>query len=142
MLHSTVGNWNLVVAKSSIHLFKFPLSDSNLPTWCCAWWCDLNFNIVNKELLNLPSWTKVLWTVLQYSYFSLISRFPLKTKHSFWNFLAVLPPPTQTKLKLEKDFGYTHPTLFVGWGEGLELCELENALETQTCPKTLVHDCR
>ena len=47
-----------------------------------------------------------------------------------------------TKLKLRKNSGYTRPTLFVGWGEGLDLCELENAPETQTCPKTFVYDCR
>ena len=51
-----------------------------------------------------------------------------------------LPPP-YTKLKLGKNSGYTSPTLFVGWGEGLDLCELENAPETQKCPKTFVHDC-
>ena len=28
-----------------------------------------------------------------------------------------------------------------GWGEGLDLCELENAPETQKCPKALFHDC-
>ena len=36
-------------------------------------------------------------------------------------------PPAYTKLKLGKNSGYTRPTLFVGWGEGLDLCELENA---------------
>ena len=51
-----------------------------------------------------------------------------------------LPPP-YTKLKLGKNFGYTRPTLFVGWGEGLVLCELENAPERQKCPKTFVHEC-
>ena len=39
-------------------------------------------------------------------------------------FLAVLPPP-YTKLKFRKNSGYMRPTLFVGWGEGLDLCELE-----------------
>ena len=29
----------------------------------------------------------------------------------------------------------------MGWGEGLDLCELENAPEMQKCPKTFVHDC-
>ena len=28
-----------------------------------------------------------------------------------------------------------------GGGWGLDLCELENALETQKCPKAFVHDC-
>ena len=34
-------------------------------------------------------------------------------------------------LNSEKISGYTRPTLFVGWGEGLGLCELENAPEMQ-----------
>ena len=89
------------------------------------------------------SWTKVLATVLQYSYFSVISRFPLKTVHHFRNFLSVLSSPTSPyiKLKLGKNSGYTCPTLFVGGGEGLELYELENAPETQKCPKNFVHEC-
>ena len=49
--------------------------------------------------------------------------------------------PPYTKLKLGKNSGYTRLTLFVGWGEGLDLCELENAPEMQKCPKTFVHDC-
>ena len=73
--------------------------------------------------------------------FSVISRFPLKTVHSFRNFLAVLPPPPYTKLKLRNNSGYTRPTLFVRWREGLDLSELENAPEMQVsqdfCP-----DCR
>ena len=36
--------------------------------------------------------------------------------------------PPYTKLKLGKNSGYTRLTLFVGWGEGLDPCELENAL--------------
>ena len=54
--------------------------------------------------VNLQSWTKVLWTVLQYSYFSVISRFPLKTVHRFRNFFAVLPPPTLYKVETRKKF--------------------------------------
>ena len=88
--------------------------------------------------------TKVLGTVLQYSYFSVTSRFPLKIVHPSASeiFLQFSLPPTYTKLKLGKKSGYTRPTLFVGWGERLDLCELENAPETQKCPKTFVHDCR
>ena len=51
-----------------------------------------------------------------------------------------LPHPIQS-WNSEKKSGYTRPTLFVGWGEGLDLCELENAPEMQKCPKTFVHDC-
>ena len=36
--------------------------------------------------------------------FSVISRFPLKTVHSFRNFLAVLPPPTLCKVETQKQF--------------------------------------
>ena len=83
---------------------------------------------------------KLLGTALQHSDYSVISGFPLKTVHLFRNLLAVLSlPPAYTKLKLVNS-GYTRPTLFVGWGEGLDLCELENAPEIQKCPKTFVHD--
>ena len=30
--------------------------------------------------------------------------------------------------------------LFVGWGEGLGMCELENTPKMQKRPKTFVHD--
>ena len=73
----------------------------------------INFVMLCQNCI-LQSWTKVLGTVLQYSYFSVISQFPLKTVHPFRNFLAVLPPPPYTKLKLGKNSGYTRPTLFVG----------------------------
>ena len=33
------------------------------------------------------------------------------------------------------------PTLFVGWGEGQGMCELENAPEIPKYFKTFVHDC-
>ena len=39
-------------------------------------------------------------------------------------FLQFALPPPYTKLKLEKNSGYTRPRLFVGWGEGLDLWEL------------------
>ena len=47
---------------------------------------------------------KVLGTVLQYAYFSVISRFPLKTVHHFRNFLAVLSSPTLYKVETQKKF--------------------------------------
>ena len=56
-------------------------------------------------------------------------------------FLKFSLPPPYTKLKLGKNSGYRRPTMFVGWGQGLDLCEFQNASETQKCPKTFVHDC-
>ena len=53
---------------------------------------------LRSQLLN------ALGTVLQYSFFSVISRFPLKTVHPFRNFLAVLPPPTLYKVETRKKF--------------------------------------
>ena len=90
-------------------------------------------NLWTSGLDNLQSWTKVLGTVLRDSYFSVICRFPLKTVHPFRNFLALLPPPTLYKVETRKKFWiplvrspspWPSPTLFVGWGEGLDLCEL------------------
>ena len=65
----------------------------------------------------IQSWTKVLGTVLQYSYFSVISRFPLKTVHPFRNFLAVLPPPTLYKVETRKKILDTRVQHCL-WGEG------------------------
>ena len=65
---------------------------------------------------------QVLGTVLQCSYFSVISRFPLKTVQRYQNFLAVLPPHSIQSWNSEKNSGYPRPTLFVGWGKGLDLC--------------------
>ena len=39
-------------------------------------------------------------------------------------FLQFSLPPPYIKLKLGKNSGYTLQTLFVGRGEGLDLCEL------------------
>ena len=49
-------------------------------------------------------WTKVLGIVLPYSYFSIISQFPLGTVHPFQNLLAVLTPPTLYKVETGKKF--------------------------------------
>ena len=95
----------------------------------------------HDDIAVLQSWTKVLgrW-VLQYSYFSLSSRLPLKTVHPFRNSLAVLPFPTLYKVETRKKF-WIHASNIV-CGVGLDLCELENAPETEKCPKTFVDDCR
>ena len=85
----------------------------------------------------LQSWTKVLGTIVKYSYSSVISRFPLKTVQRFRNFLQLSFPPPYTKLKLGKNSGCTRPTLFVRWGEGLDLCELENAHKCENVPRLL-----
>ena len=46
------------------------------------------------------------------------------------------------KVETRKNFRTKALTLFVGWGEGLDLCESENAPEMQKCPKAFVYDCR
>ena len=96
------------------------------------------------NLFNLQSWTKVLGTALHYSYFSLISRFPLKTVHPCWNFLTVLPLPTLYKVETWKKTWIQGSNIVCGVRGGvMDLCELENALEImQKCPTTFVHDCR
>ena len=85
------------------------------------------------------------------SYFSVISLFPPKTMHPFRNFLAGLPPrpphlpppPPYTKSKLGKNSGYTRPTLFLGWGEGLALCALETPQKRKSVPRLLSNwDCK
>ena len=59
--------------------------------------------VIGEKIIRLKAFDKkkkipgfksnqVLGTVLQCSYFSVISRFPLKTVQRYQNFLAVLPP--------------------------------------------------
>ena len=77
------------------------------------------FNSYSDRLLDLflQPWTNVLETVLQYSYFSVFSWFPLKIVHLFRNFLAVHPPPPYIKLTLRKKILDTRVQHFL-WGEG------------------------
>ena len=56
--------------------------------------------------------------------------FLVKQCFIFENFLQFSLPPPYTKLKLGKNSGYARSTLFVGWGEELDLCELENGPES------------
>ena len=88
------------------------------------------------------SWTKVLGTVLQYSYFSVISRFPLKPVHPVRNFLAVLPSPTPYKVETRKKFWIHASNIVCGVREGVGPVRIGNAPEMQKCLKTFVHDCR
>ena len=67
---------------------------------------------------SLQSWTKRLGTVLQNSYFSVISRFPLKTVHTFQNFLAVLPPPPHTIQSWNSEKILDTRVQHCLWGEG------------------------
>ena len=73
---------------------------------------------------------------MQCAQFSVISRFLIKQCILFEIFLQFSLPSPYAKLKLGKNSGYTRPTLFVGWGEGLDLSELENAPEIRKYPKT------
>ena len=95
-----------------------------------------------RIMFNLQSWTKVLGTVPGNIYIFLSFLGPvLKQCILFEILLRFSLPPPYTKLNLGKNSECTRPTLFVVWGEGLDLCDLENAPETQMCPKTFVHDC-
>ena len=68
-------------------------------------------------ILEKSSWSQKSLetkTVVQYSYFSVISRFPSKQCTLFEIFLQFSLPQPYTKLKLGKNSGYTRPTL-LGW---------------------------
>ena len=58
---------------------------------------------------------------------------------SFSKFSLSFPSPTLYKVEThkKKNSGYTSPTLFVGWGKRLGLCELENAPEMKSAPRFL-----
>lgn len=63
---------------------------------------------------------KVLGTVMQYSLLSLIIGCPQNTVE---NTLQFVLSPLYKKLNLGKNSGYKRPTLFLGWGEGLGMCD-------------------
>ena len=98
---------------------------------CKIWDNDLTYN---------PGQIKVLGTVLQYSYFSVISPFPLKTGHIFRKFHAVLPPPhpIQSWNSKKLDTRVQH-CLWAG-GRGWT-CVTWKTPQKNKCPKTFVHDC-
>ena len=104
--------WNLDYRFQSLVAFRIPqakisrIPETGLPS----------ILLTRRKIglsVNLQSWTKVLGTVLQYSYFS---RFPLKTVHLVRNFLAVLPSPTLYKVETRKNSGNTVQQCL--WGEG------------------------
>ena len=73
----------------------------------CSVFLSCNLRFVFPTILD-----KSPWIVLQYSYFSVISRFSLKKVQPFRNFLAVLPPPTPYKVETRKKF-WTHTSNIV-----------------------------
>ena len=77
---------------------------------------------------------------MQYSNFSVILGSLIKQCILFEFFFPFPPPPPPPHLM--QNSGYTRPTLFMGLGGEVGLCELENAPEMQKCPKTFVHDRR
>ena len=81
---------------------------------------------------------------MQYSNFSVILGSLIKQCILFEIFLQFSPPPIPPPPHphLMQNSGYTRPTLFMGLGGEVGLCELENAPEMQKCPKTFVHDRR
>ena len=75
----------------------------------------------DQKTAKLQSWTKVLVSVLQYSYFSVISLFPLKTVHPFLNFHVFLPPPSLYKVETRKKFGIHASSIVCGVRGGVGL---------------------
>ena len=79
-----------------------------------------------------------------------LSPVPPSTEGPFTGYVSFLklccssPSPPYSKLKLEKNSGYTYPTLFVGWGEGLGAVWIGKHPRKlmQKCPKAFIHDFR
>ena len=62
---------------------------------------------------------------MQYSQFSVISWYPRKTAHHFWQLLAVLSPPTLYIVETRNKFCILASSVVCGQGEGLGMCELK-----------------
>ena len=131
MYRSTLLDWVLDFLKV---LYFFP-------GWLCRfkayqlfqWYINFihsNYNPGQKSLgqyRNIHTFLSFLGSLLkQYILFEIFLLFSLPTPY--------------TKLKLGKNSGYMHPTLFVRRRDGLDLCELQNAPETQVS-QDFFHDC-
>ena len=120
----------IVLLVSSAHLSK-----RTLPLPRLLWSADIVLVVTyppfcsDLVLLFLLTLSTGVGTVMQFSYFSVISQFTHNTVQPYRNILTVAPPPPYTKLKVGKNSVYTRPTLFVGWKERLDPCELEVAPE-------------
>ena len=108
---------------------------------CCCCFANSFFSSVSRESCwrcwSLQSWTKVLGTVLQYSYFSVISRFPLKTVHHFGNFLAVLPPLTLYKVETRKNSGRASNVVCGGEERGWTCVNWKTPHQRKSVPRLL-----
>ena len=81
---------------------------------------------------------KSLGQSLQYSYVSVISRFPLKTVHPFRKFLAVLPPLTLYKVETRKkilDIRVQH--CLWGGGGGRTCVDWKTPQKSKSVPRLL-----
>ena len=88
--------------------------------------------------ISLQSWTKVIGTVLQYSYASVNSRFPLKIVHPFRNFLAVLPPLTSYKVETREKFWIHASNIVCGVrGRGLTCVNWKTPQKRKSVPRLL-----
>ena len=97
----------------------------------CNWDTHFEHMISKATIMDKSPWDTNIHIVL--SFLGCL----IKHRIIFEIFLQSSLPPPYRKLKFGTN-AYTRPTLFVGWGEGLALCELENALEMQVsqdfCP--------
>ena len=62
---------------------------------------------------------------MQYSYFSVISRFPLQTVHPFQKILAVLPPPVLYKVETANKFWIHASNIVCGVRGGVGAVRIE-----------------
>ena len=118
---------------------RLPNQSNNNPTdWVRLSSIDFWFDFV--RLTALQSWTKVLRTVLQYSYF--LSFFGSLLKHCILLeiFLRFALPPPYTKLKLG-GFWIHASKIVCGVRGGVGPVWIGKRPRMQTYPKTSVHDC-
>ena len=81
---------------------------------------------------------KSLWdSTAIFIFFLSFLGFLLKQCILFENFLQFSLPAPYTKLKLGKNSGYTRPTLFVGRGKGVDLCELKTPQKCKSVSRLL-----
>ena len=130
-LSSTLGNSEILgkqtVSPGTSHQVPW------VPETFLAW-----FPVLSCLLLQLlQSWTKVLGTVMEYSYFSVIPWFPNKTVHPLRNVLAVLPTPPYTNFKLGKLLNTCVQHCLWGEGSGWTCVNQKTPQKCESVPRFL-----
>ena len=121
---------------SFLKRFNFGMKLQGSIIWNQEYYCSVILKIVISETCHSAPFDLVgglctfivqSRTSMQYSQFSVISWYPRKTAHPFWQLLAVLSPSTLYIVETRNKFWILASNVVCGAGELLGMCELKKS---------------